>query len=541
MTFIRRFHDILTSTDPRPLVSEVSTQGIDEMTRQGFAMLTARARSGLVTAGIRPGDRVVLVGPNSRAWVAADLAILFEGGVSVPLYARQAADELAAMIADCGPALIVVAHDDLADLLTQAGVTGPIITYDTLFEDGPRVAPIAPRAPDDVVTFVYTSGTSGTAKGAMITAANIDHMLKVTAHALDQFMGGAANDDVVFHYLPFCFMGSRIVLWTTIWRETGIRVSSDLDHLVDEIGVASPHYFLNVPVLLERVRNGANASIATKSIVVEWLYARAQEAWSRHIDGGMRGLDERWFRLADRLIFSGIRKRFGPNLRFLICGSAPLSAETQSWFQMIGVPVYQVYGLTETTAIVTMDRPDQALPGTVGHAIPGAEVRLGDDDELQVRGPMIFPGYHHNPKASDEAFVDGWFRTGDQATIDEHGRIAIVGRVKNLLVPSSGHNIAPEPLEQVLLGAIDGAEQVVVVGHGRAFLTALVTGPARHGDIQRAVDALNAGLPHYKRIRAFHHDDAPLTHEDGLLTANGKLRRRAIEAHFAKAIEGMYA
>ena len=200
----------------------------------------------------------------------------------------------------------------------------------------------------------------------------------------------------------------------------------------------------------------------------------------------------------------------------------------------------QSYGLTETTAICTMDDPRRVEPGAVGPAIPGIEMKLGDLNEILVRGPNIFSGYWNRPEETAKTMSNGWFHTGDQGERTPNGNWRVVGRLKNLLVLSSGHNIAPEPLEEKLKGAIPAAQQVVMFGNGRSFLTALVIGDVALGEVEAAVSELNSGLPHYRQIRAFHIEPEPLTVESGLMTANGKLRRDAIAAHFREAIESMY-
>ena len=246
--------------------------------------------------------------------------------------------------------------------------------------------------------------------------------------------------------------------------------------------------------------------------------------------------------LAKRVVYEAIRTKIGPNLRCLICGSAPLGEDTQHWFMMLGIPVYQVYGLTETTAIATMDRPPETtVPGWVGLPIPGVETMITDEGELLLKGPNIFSGYWGKKDITETAFVDGWFRTGDQVELDDDGRIRVIGRVRNLLVPSSGHNVAPEPIEQRMVETIEGAEHVVVIGHGKPYLTAIITGNTDASTLQASIDAVNSELPHYRRVRKFHHSEELLTIENGLLTATSKLKRSAITVHFADAIDGMYA
>ncbi len=253
------------------------------------------------------------------------------------------------------------------------------------------------------------------------------------------------------------------------------------------------------------------------------------------------GLTARCLQLAQRLIFQKVKKQIGVNLECFLCGSAPLSEETQQWFHMIGLPIYQIYGLTETTAIVTMDRPLQNVPGHVGHVLDGVQVKLGDADELLVKGPNIFPGYWERPQQTAEAFdAEGWFRTGDQVMFNDQGNLKIIGRVKNILVHANGHNIAPEPIEEKLVEMIPGVEQAVVFGHGKPYLTALLTGGVTREQVTAGLALVNESLPHYRRVKDFFISSELLTPENGLLTANMKLRRRVIESHFAKQVAAMY-
>jgi long-chain acyl-CoA synthetase len=218
-----------------------------------------------------------------------------------------------------------------------------------------------------------------------------------------------------------------------------------------------------------------------------------------------------------------------------------LTKETQLFFMMLGIPVLQVYGLTETTAICTMDDPRKVEPGTVGPAITGVEMKLGENEEILVRGLNVFPGYWRRPQETAKVLEGEWFHTGDQGERTAAGNWRIIGRLKNLLILASGHNVAPEPLEEKLIQTIAGAEQVVVFGHGRSYLAALVTGNVERAKADESIAALNATLPHYRQIRACHIELQPLTIESGLLTANGKLRRDAIAARFRDQIEAMYS
>jgi long-chain acyl-CoA synthetase len=231
----------------------------------------------------------------------------------------------------------------------------------------------------------------------------------------------------------------------------------------------------------------------------------------------------------------------GRKLRALICGSAPLSVETQLYYSMLGIPVLQVYGLTETTAISTMDDPDgKVVPGRVGPAIQGVEMKLGENEEILVRGPNIFPGYWERPEETARVLRDGWFHTGDQGEVDAEGNWKIIGRIKSLIILGSGHNVAPEPIEDKILQSLPGAGQVVLVGNARGYLAALVTGKVISEKVQAAIDVANRSLPHYKHVRAFSIVGDPFTIESGLLTANGKLKRDLIANRFQNEIEEMY-
>lgn len=500
-----------------PLVAEIRDGVLREVSGRELGRRIGAARVGLRARGVGPGDRVVWVAPNGVDWVALDLAILAEGAVGVPLYDRLSPAELAGIVRDCTPTLIVVADPALGEALGA-------VTLEALFgTPGPLGRPVG-RASSDPVTLVYTSGTSGEPKGVILTSGNLGFVVPAAARALADAVGSV--EDRVLHYLPLCFAGSRIVAWTCLVRGRLLVLVPDPAGLVEAVPLAAPHWFLNVPMVLDRIRRGAELAIAARSAPVRALYRRGLTG---------HGLVAR---VADRVVLSAIRRRLGPNLKFVVCGSAPLSVETQRWFAAIGIPVLQVYGLTETTAIVTMDRADNVVPGRVGAALDGVELRI-DDGELQVRGPNVFAGYWGRPEATAAAFVDGWLRTGDQADLAD-GSLRVTGRTRDLLVPSSGHNVAPEPLEERLL-AVPGIEQVMVVGHGRPHLAALVCGDVDPERIASALDTMNADLPHYRRVRRFHRCAEPFTPENGLLTANRKLKRAAIEQRYRPEIEALYS
>ena len=527
--------------------------------RDGQAVpLTARqllaqvqeARAYLRRLRLKKGDRCALLAHNSMQWIAMDLAVMAEGLTVVPLYARQAPAELVAMMKDCWPSVIACGEQSLADAIVEAWPEAPpYFCFENVFTAGrgPLENPALAVAEEDVATIIYTSGTSGEAKGVMLNAGNVGHMLGCTSGRLDQLMGSHPTmthpaQDGVFHYLPLCFAGSWIMMLTCLLRGNKLTLNTDLGKIATEMRLAAPDYFLNVPALLERMRKAVDEQLWKTGGFPLKVYTKAKGAWVRRQEGKARAGDGLWLGLANRLVFPTIRKKMiGGRLRALICGSAPLSVETQLFFMMLGIPVLQVYGLTETTAICTMDDPDApVIPGRAGPAIAGVEMKVAENAEIVVRGPNIFPGYWGRPEETAKALRDGWFHTGDQGEVDANGNWKIVGRIKNLIILGSGHNIAPEPIEDKILHELPGANQVVLVGNARGYLAALVTGKVSGEKTQAALDLVNPGLPHYKQVRAFHVVEEAFSIENGLLTANGKLKRDLIAERFRNEIDAMY-
>jgi long-chain acyl-CoA synthetase len=553
VTFLESIFARLERSANSPVLGEVRDGRIVSVTGAESLALVAQARGFVAARGLKRGERCALLAPNSIRWVALDLALMAEGIIVVPLDPRQVPHEITAVIKDSTPSLICCSDLTLSAAVQAAGAASVVVLFDDIFT-GKHESTRSPlrdalrHADHDAVTIVYTSGTSGEPKGVVLNAGNITFMLGCTNARLNQLMGARQEPERVFQYAPFCFAAARILLLTSLSRNSILTLSTDLTKLADELKIAAPHYFVNVPMFLERVRRRIEESIQKRGGFAAKVFSRAQQAYQRKQSHGSRAADSLWFATANALIFPAIRRNVGANLKALICGSAPLSADTQLFFAMVGVPVLQVYGLTETTAICTMDEPGQAEPGRVGRAVPGVEMTATENGEILVRGPHIFPGYWQRPAETAKALEGGWFHTGDQGEADASGNWRITGRLKNLIILNSGHNVAPEPLEQALAASLPEAQQVVLLGNQRSFLAALVTTSGANGSangtsaakIQSTLDALNAGLPHYKQIRAFHVLPEPFSMANGLLTTMGKLKRDAISARFAAEIEKLY-
>ena len=541
--FIGEIFSQLKAAADTTVLQEIRDGQVTGMTGGEFLELIHKARTFLATKGLKKGDRCGLLAANSIRWMALDLAAMAEALIVVPLYFRQAPAELVAMMKDSTPLLVCCGDAALRNGIQQNWPEAPPhFLLDEIFTGVEAIALDRPQVRDaDPITLIYTSGTSGEAKGVILTAANVGFMLGCTSARLDSLMGGRLGQDRIFHYLPFSFCASWIAVLSFLLRGSLVTLNTDLAKIPSDMLAVAPHYFLNVPQLLERMRRGVDEQIAQKGGVAQAIYSRAKAAWIRKKEKQAQAGDAVWLWLANALVFPAIRKKMiGENLKALICGSAPLTPEIQDYFSMLGIPVLQVYGLTETTGICTMDDPDHVVPGRVGPAIPGIEMRIGDNDEILVRGPNVFPGYWNRPQQTADVLRDGWFHSGDQGEMDAAGNWRIVGRIKNLIVLGSGHKIAPETIEEEIARHLPGTQQVVVVGNGRGYLSAIVTGNVTPEQVQSALDAVNPELPHYKQVRAFCLRLEPFSIDNGMLTANGKLKRDLISARMKNEIEDMY-
>ena len=542
MSFVHDLFSQLQAAANLLILQEIRDGQTTGVTGGELLELIGKARAFLATKGLKKGDRCGLLAPNSIRWIAMDLAMMAEGLIVVPLYSRQAAAELVAMMKDCTPSLLCCSDATLREQVVSIWPEAPPqFLFDEIFAAAAPAQNLPITRDEDPVTIIYTSGTSGEAKGVVLTAANVGFMLGCTSARLDQLMQGHTAQNRIYHYLPLSFCASLIAVLTFLKRRSLVTLNTDLAKIANEMAHAAPDYFLNVPQLLERMRRGVDEQVAQKGGIGLAIYSRAKTAWTRREQKNSEGLDALWLALAKAIVFPTIREKLlGPNLKALICGSAPLTPETQSYFAMLGVRVLQVYGLTETTAICTMDDPQHPEPGRVGQTIPGIEMRVGENDEIIIRGPNVFTGYWNRPQQTAEALRDGWFHTGDQGEVNAAGNWKIVGRIKNLIVLGSAHKLSPEPIEEEIAAQLPAAQQVVIVGNGRGYLSAIVTGPVTREQVQAALDGVNPSLVHYKQVRAFCIRTEPFSIDNGMLTANGKLKRDLISAKMKSEIDEMY-
>ncbi|MFI5069397.1 MAG: AMP-binding protein, partial [Terriglobales bacterium] len=386
MSFLDDIFAQLEAAGDTPIAQELRDGSTISVNGRELLKLIGEARDFLFQKKIPKGDRCALLAHNSIEWVAMDLAIMADGLIVVPLYARQAPAELVCMMKDGSPSLICCGDAILRDAIVKEWAEAPPqCLFDDVFGKSgenktSRAGAPAPHKPSDPVTIIYTSGTSGEAKGVVLNTGNVGHMLQCTSHWLPENKSG---QDRVFHYLPFCFAGSWIMLLTSLLLRNLLIVNTDLTKLPSDMRSAAPDYFLNVPALLERMRKAVDEQLWKTGGIALSIYSHAKGAWFRRHQKQGSLMDSVWLSLAKAIVFPTIRKKMiGPNLKALICGSAPLNVETQLYFMMLGIPVLQVYGLTETTAICTMDDPHHVEAGRVGPAIKGIEMKTGENDEI---------------------------------------------------------------------------------------------------------------------------------------------------------------
>ena len=405
MHFLENIFERLKSAGDELVLQEIHPERVESVSGNELLSLVERAQCFIAGAGLKKGDRCALLGANSIRWVAGDLALMAEGVIVVPLYARQAASELVTMMKDCSPARLLCATPELRDSIATAWPGAPPTSlFNDIFASAEIPAASSASAGKagksrttlvnqvDPITIIYTSGTSGEPKGVVLNVGNLDYMMSCTTARLDRLMDmhpKLARREQIFHYLPLNFAASWLTLLSALSRNAVFSLSTDLNRIADEIKVAQPDYFLNVPTLLERIRSRIEGQMAERGGLIFGLFNRAKAAYARKQSGAPKPGDGLWLALGNAILFRTIRRAMGPNLKALICGSAPLAVETQRFFMMLGIPVLQAYGLTETTGICTLDDPQQYTPGFVGPANAGHR----DESWREQRNPRSRPEY----------------------------------------------------------------------------------------------------------------------------------------------------
>jgi long-chain acyl-CoA synthetase len=560
-----------------------------DVTAGRFRDEVVAAAKGLVAAGIEAGDRVALMSHSRYEWTLLDYAIWAAGAVTVPVYETSSAEQAEWILSDSGARACFVETAALGQVIDgfrdrvpalqqvwQIDPAGePEASLDSLTVAGTAVgdeviterAAIAKKS--DLATVIYTSGTTGRPKGCELTHENLLSCVRnAFLGPLTEVVG--APDPSTLLFLPLAHVFARIIQVGCMEGGVVLGHCGDISALLPALGSFRPTFILAVPRVFEKVYNGAEEKATSDGRgAIFGRAARTAVDYSIALDSpGRPGLRLRTeHALFDRLVYAKMRAALGGRARYAISGGAALSDRLCHFFRGTGVVVLQGYGLTETTAAATVNRPDRNKIGTVGQPLPGAAIKIGDDGEVLIGGPTVFPGYWQNEAATKETFAeDGWFRTGDIGELDDEGFLTITGRKKELIVTSGGKNVAPAVLED-RLRAHALVSQAMVVGDGKPYIAALITldpemlGPwkKRHGlpddtpvaalrdnpdivaAVQAAVDDANKAVSRAESIRKFRILDVDFTQENGQLSAKLGIRRSVLAKDFADDIEALYA
>ncbi|MEU3011928.1 AMP-dependent synthetase/ligase [Nocardia asteroides] len=552
-----------------------------DITAAEFAATVTDVAKGLIATGIQPGDRIAIMAPTRYEWVVLDHAIWAAGGCTVAIYDSSAAEQAKWILQDSATRLLIVDSDkhrrvideidpaalpDLAEVLRiDQGVIAELTTRGAELDDAVvhnRRAQVVASSP---ATLIYTSGTTGRPKGVLLSHANLYAESKSDRIALSEFV---TEGNKTLMFLPLAHVFARAVTLAALDAKVVVAFSSDWSTLVDQFGSFRPHFILAVPRVFEKVFNGAKqkAHAGGKGRIFD----RATEtaiAWSESLDSGGPGpLRKLEHALFDRLVYRQLRTALGGRCEAAVSGGGPLGARLGHFFRGAGIPVYEGYGLTETTAAITVNTPQNTRVGTVGRPTDGHGVKIADDGELLLRGPVVFGEYWGNPDATADAFTDGWFRTGDLGAIDRDGYLTITGRKKEILVTAGGKNVSPGLLEDALR-AHPLIGQAMVVGDGRPFVGALVTldpealpawrqrhnlsadlpleqlieHPALVAEIDAAVADTNKLVSHAEAIKKVRILPTDWTEATGELTPKMSLKRATVMKKYAADVEAVYS
>jgi long-chain acyl-CoA synthetase len=514
---------------------------------------------GLLGLGLQHGDRVAILGQSTVAWALVDFAALSIGAAVVPIYPTSSPSEVTYILENAEVAGAVVDDERLADVrLLQQKLPGlrHVLGFGDLEHvaslgrdhaaEHPDATALAAAAvePDDLLTIVYTSGTTGPPKGCVLSNACFTAMVDMVV-ALPNFV---RSGDRTVLFLPLAHNFGRLVHFTAARVGYTIAFCPDVDGLADTLVSVRPHFLPGVPRVYEKVHAAVQARLDETRGLRRWLANWSVGVGRRASEVELAGKEMEPFlslrhRLADRLVLSKVRARLGGELRFAISGGAPIAREILEFFHAFGIVILEGYGLTECTS-ATINRLDRLRFGTVGLPLPDCEVTIAEDGEILLRGPNVFSGYWKNDRATREAFADdGSFRTGDIGELKD-GFLQITDRKKDLIATSGGKKIAPQVIEQ-LLQRDPLVSHALIVGEGRPYITALITanetGPNVRERVQEVVDTANAELARPEQIKRFDVLPRDFSAEEGEITPTLKLKRRVCEQHFAAEVEALYA
>ena len=535
---------------------------------------------GLMASGVESGDAVAILSRTRYEWALLDWAVWWAGGVSIPIYETSSPSQIQWIASDAEAKFAVVEStrhkEDMESVrgdlpaLARIGVLDDGI-LDDLRSRGESVsdeeleARRTSRRMEDVATIIYTSGTTGRPKGAQLTHANFVDTTRSAVTLLGQQVLPPGSRLLMF--LPLAHVFARLItVLAASWPVT-TAFTPDTKNLLADLAAFKPTFLLAVPRVFEKVYNGAEAkAIAGGKGKIFSAAAQTAIDYSTALSNGKVPFTlKAKHALFDKLVYGTLRQAMGGDVQWAVSGGAPLGARLSHFFRGIGVTILEGYGLTETTAPISVNLPWDVRPGTVGPPLPGSSVAIDENGEILVKGVMVFKGYHNNAEATAEAMTDGWFRTGDLGALDEDGSLTITGRRKEVIVTAGGKNVSPAQLEDQLRSH-PLVSQCVVIGDQKPFVAAILTLDSEmlgtwlknnglpemdvaqaaknekvRAELQTVVDRANATVSRAESIRAFEVIDSDFTEENGYLTPSLKLKRNVVVKDMAEIIDRIYA
>jgi long-chain acyl-CoA synthetase len=573
------FYTVVERNSDRVMMYKQTVKWISISSHELYHDVLGVARS-LEQWGIRPGDRVAILSENRHEWAVADFAAQLLGAVVVPIYATLTPEQTAYILKDSGARILflsTVAHwkkysaisrqtpVEKAVIMDYAGIPDAIPMH-RLMHAGPvgRDPEFDARAraisPADLATIIYTSGTTGTPKGAMLTHGNLACNVEYSLQEIP-----VSHGDVGISFLPLAHVTARHVDYAWLYRGVTVAYCPILDQLPTALQEVRPTIFVGVPRVYEKMYAQVQLRVqrGPKRVLYNWA-TKVGRAHRAEILEGKRPASFSW-RVADKLVFSKFRNGMGGRVQIFLSGGAPLARQMAEWFADVGIRIDEGYGLTETSPVIAVNTPTRHKLGTVGRPLPNVQVKIAGDGEILVRGPSVFHGYWNLPEETRNAFVDGWFRTGDIGILDSDGFLSVTDRKKDLLKTSGGKFLTPQPIEKSLQMSPWVAE-AVVLGDRRKFPAAiiapdfrllepwartngvrfasreeLVADAAVRGLYEGVISEINQKLARYEQIKKFLLVPEEFSVENGLLTASMKLRRRQVEERYRSQIDALYA
>jgi len=558
------------------------------VTSREFGRSVARTARALHSWGVRRGDRIAILSENRPEWPIADIASLLLGAVTVPLYTTLTAEQTAFVLNDSGCRTIFLSSDQqlhkILSILPQTQIdkivvmdslefngdlvpfAGKCVTMNQITLSGPETlgAEIETKARsiglDDLATIVYTSGTTGTSKGAMLTHGNIASNISCSLAGFEMRPGL-----ISISFLPLCHITARHVDFAMLYHGVTLAYCPFLDRLSASLLEVKPSLFVAVPRVYEKIY--AQAEQRTKGQPKRAIFDWALSIGKQHkpeVLAGKTPTSLTW-KLANKLVFSKIRQGMGGQVETFISGGAPLGRELAEWYATVGIRIHEGYGLTETSPVIAVNTPVNHRIGTVGKILPNLKVRIAEDGEILVRGPSVFKGYWNRPEETKAAVVDGWFKTGDIGNIDADGYLSVTDRKKDLIKTSGGKFIAPQPIENSLkLNPLIGT--AAILGDRRKFPAVLVSpnfvpleawakengipftsraeliaNPKVQALYEGIVEGINGNLARFEKLKRVLLVADEFTADNGALTPTMKLRRRVIEERYRRQIDELYA